>query len=219
MRKHALDALFPRTRQAVLAATLLAPERSWYMSELAKRLDVRPSSIQRELAGLVDAGVLRRYRDGNRVYYQANAECPFLPDLQRLLAKTAGLADVLRRVLARFGKRVRLAFIYGSIARSEEHAASDVDLLVVGSAGLADLAPAIKKAEEQLQRPINPLTYSPEEFARKARSGHHLLADILGREKIFVTGDARDLEALTGQPPHSRPPHKPAGNRRPAGTD
>ena len=91
MRKsRALDALFPRIRQALLAATVLHPDRWWYLSDLAKHLDVRPSSLQRELAALVDAGILRRRRDGNRVYFQRNPDCPFLRELQGLLVRRLG---------------------------------------------------------------------------------------------------------------------------------
>jgi DNA-binding transcriptional ArsR family regulator len=125
MRKsRALDALFPKTRQVILAATVLHPERWWYLSDLAKHLGVRPSSLQRELTSLVDAGVLRRRQDGNRVYFQAQPDCPFLPELQGLLVKTAGVVDTLREVLSPFAKRIDWAFVYGSMARAEELASS-----------------------------------------------------------------------------------------------
>lgn len=95
-KKNMLDALFPRTRQNILATLLLSPERRWYLSDLAQRLKVPPSSLQRELASLAEAGVLYREADGNRVYYQANPAFPLLPELQSLFAKTAGLADQVR---------------------------------------------------------------------------------------------------------------------------
>jgi DNA-binding transcriptional ArsR family regulator len=97
MRKiRPLDALFPRIRQALLAATLLHPDRWWYLSDLAKHLGTRPSSLQRELAALVDAGILNRRQDGNRIYFQPHPDCPFLPELQGLLVKTVGVVDALR---------------------------------------------------------------------------------------------------------------------------
>src|SRR3989475_11268713 len=97
MRKSkALDALFPRTRQAILAATLLHPDRWRYLSDLARHLGVRPSSLQRELATLVNTGMLRQRRDGNRTYFQRNPDCPFLAALQALLLTTVGLVDLLR---------------------------------------------------------------------------------------------------------------------------
>src|SRR5438034_7134479 len=145
-----IDALMPKTRQMILAATLMHPSRWWYQSDLAHHLGVRPSSLQRELNALVDAGILRRRREGNRVYFQPDPECPFLGELTGLMTKTAGLLDVLRERLCRFAKAIDWAFVYGSVARSEERSSSDVDLMVVGRVGLADLSPALRRAERLL---------------------------------------------------------------------
>lgn len=199
--KRPLDALLPRTRQAILAATLANPERWWYMSDLAKRLGRPPSSLQRELAALMHAGILRRRREGNRAYFQADPECPFLKELRGLLVKTAGLVDVLREMLRPLARRTRVAFVYGSVARAEEGSASDVDLMVVGDLGLAEIAPFLRRAEERLNRPVNATVFTPREFTEKAKAGHHFLRAVLRREKLFILGDGRALEGLTGKQP------------------
>ncbi len=196
MRKSkAIDALFPRTRQAILAATLLHPDRWWYLSDLARHLGVRPSSLQRELATLVNAGILRQRRDGNRMYFQPNPDCPFLAELQGLMLKTVGLVDVLREVLEPFANRIDWAFVYGSIARSEELASSDVDLMIIGRAGLADIAPALRQAERHLNRPVNPALYSREEFITKLTAKHAFLHAVLDGAKLFILGDPHELAA------------------------
>jgi predicted nucleotidyltransferase len=197
-KKRAIDSLFPRTRQAILTATLLQPDRWWYLSDLAKHLSVPPSSLQRELAALVSADILRRRRDGNRVYFQANPDCPFLPELQGLLVKTVGLADVLREALTSLQKRIHWAFIYGSVARAEELATSDVDLMIIGKVGLADLTPALRRAEKHLSRVVNPTLYSREEFATKLRARDHFLTSVLDGGKLFILGDPHELAAATG---------------------
>ena len=217
-KKQALDALFPRIRQALLAATLLHPERWWYLSDLAKHLDVRPSSLQRELAALVDAGILNRRQDGNRVYFQPNPDCPFLPELQSLLVKTVGVVDVLREALKSFTKRIDSAFVYGSMARATEMASSDVDLMIIGHVGLADLTPALRRAEARLGRPVNPTLYTREEFATKLQAGHHFLKAVLDGEKLFILGDHHDLAAAPHHPPgagtHDQPPRARRPSRR-----
>ena len=196
MRKsQAINALFPRTRQAILAATLLHPDRWWYLSDLARHLGVRPSSLQRELAALADTGVLRQRRDGNRTYFQPNPDCLFLAELQGLMLKTVGLVDVLREVLEPFTNRIDWAFVYGSIARSEELASSDVDLMVIGRVGLADIAPALRQAERRVNRPVNPAVYSREEFATKLAAGHAFLHAVLDGAKLFILGDSHELAA------------------------
>jgi DNA-binding transcriptional ArsR family regulator len=219
MRKiRPLDALFPRVRQALLAATLLHPGRWWYLSDLAKHLGIRPSSLQRELAALVDAGILNRRQDGNRVYFQANADCPFLPELQGVFVKTVGVVDVLREVLSRFAKHIDSTFVYGSMARATEiTASSDVDLMIVGQVGLADLTPALRRAEARLGRPVNPTLYTREEFATKLQAGHHFLKAVLDGEKLVILGDPHDLAAAPHHPPRADTRDQPPRARRPAG--
>ena len=196
MRKSkAIDAIFPKTRQAILATTLLHPDRWWYLSDLARHLGVRPSSLQRELAALVDAGILSQRRDGNRTYFQPNPDCPFLAELQGLMLKTVGLVDVLREVLEPFTNRIDWAFVYGSIARSEELASSDVDLMIIGRVGLADIALALRQAEMRLNRPVNPAVYSREECATKLAAGHAFLHTVLDGAKLFILGDPHELAA------------------------
>jgi predicted nucleotidyltransferase len=190
-----LDALFPKVRQQILATFLMSPAREWYLSKLARHLRVRPSSLQRELTSLTEAGILRRRKDGNRTCYQAETDSPIFEHLHGLLLRTAGLRDVLIEGIERFGNRVQVAFVYGSVARDEECAASDIDLMVIGRLGLSELVPALKDAEDRLGRPVNPSIYPAEEFARKLAEGHHFLKTIMNGKKLFILGDRHDLAA------------------------
>ncbi len=196
MRKFILDALFPRTRQAVLSAVLLRPEKWWYLTDLANHLGVSPSSLQRELASLVDGDLLISRRDGKRVYYKVNQHCPIVKELQTIFVKTSGIADVINSSLRRFKGKIELAFIYGSVARAEELSTSDVDLMVVGDVGLADLAPGLIRAEKALGREVNPTIYSPQEFYLKRKEGDSFVDTVLSDSKIFLKGSDRELEAL-----------------------
>jgi uncharacterized protein len=195
---QALDALMPRVRQSILAATVLHADRWWYLADLARHLGVTPSSLQRDLAALTRAGILRRRRDGNRTYYQADAACPFLPDLRGLLAKTAGLVDVLREALAPFAREIAVAFVFDSVAAGTEAPESDVDLMVVGSVKLADIVEALRKAERVLLRPVNASVYLPSEFRTKLAAGHPFLSQVMETEKLFVLGDTDELELIAG---------------------
>ena len=208
-RQGILDALISKTKQQILAATILQPERSWYLIELAAHLQLQPSSIQRELRLLVDVGVLTRRENGNRVYFQADRSCPIFPDLESMLLKTVGLVDVLCQALAPLGERVKFAFIYGSIAASTEHSSSDVDLMVVGTIGLSDIALALRDAQSQLSRSVNPTVYTVEEFRVKAKEGHHFLSTILSEEKLFVHGSEDDLAKLVDRSARQDAPNKP----------
>ena len=201
MRKiAALGALFPTVRGEVLAATLTQPDKWWYLSELAQFIGTIPSSLQRELKALVDGGILQQRREGTRVYFKADTRSPLFPELRGLVEKTAGLLPTLRLALEPFRARIDCAFVYGSVARSQEHALSDVDLLVIGAIGLADLAPALRKAESRLGREVNVTSFSAPEFRKKVAAKDHFLSEVLRGPKEFVKGRQHDLDAVIGKP-------------------
>lgn len=204
MRKdRVLATLFPAVRSGVLTATLTQPEKWWYLSELAQFLRTTPSSLQRELKALVTVGVLEQRREGTRVYVKAETRSPFFPELRALIEKTAGLLPTLQQVLEPFGDRIDCAFVYGSVARSHERALSDVDLLVIGGVGLAELAPVLRKAERLLGREVNVTNYSAREFRSSSRKDH-FLAEVLRSPKEFVKGTQRDLDEIVGKSRRSR---------------
>ena len=129
--KSPINWLFPDVRKRVLALLLGSPEERWYLRDIARRTGCALGTVRRELAGLADAEIVRRFPDGNRTYYQANTESPIFEELHGLIVKTAGLVDVVRAAMEPLAGKIDLAFIYGSQAGGEATAGSDVDLLIV----------------------------------------------------------------------------------------
>ena len=206
MRKPAaLAALFPSVRGDLLAATLTQPEKWWYLSELAEFLGTGPSSLQRELKALVDGGILQTRREGTRAYFKADTRSPLFPELRGLIDKTVGVVPTLREALRPLGSRITCAFRHGSVARGEEHALSDVDLLVVGDVGLADLTPALRRLEARLGREVNVTNYSTRELRKRAAAKEHFVSEVLRGPKTFVKGEQRDLDAIIGRTRRSAP--------------
>jgi predicted nucleotidyltransferase len=148
---------------------------------------------------LVQSGILQERRDGRRIYFKADTQSPTFAELRSLFEKTAGLVPSLRRALASLGAQIACAFIYGSVARSKETAGSDVDIMVIGDVGLAELSPALRKAEARLGREVNATTYSCSEFRHKVASRDHFLSAILRAPKQFLKGNQRDLDEIIGQ--------------------
>jgi predicted transcriptional regulator len=89
-----LDALLPKTRQGILAATLVQPEKAWYVSELARRMGVPASSLQRELHDLSEVGILKTHRQGHMVYYQTNTIRPSFGIFAASCSKPSGWLNV-----------------------------------------------------------------------------------------------------------------------------
>ena len=198
-----VDALLRKTKQRLLSAILLQPHRAWYLSELARHLNVPPSSLQRELTQFVHAGIFAKRLDGNRVYFQADSTCPIFPELSSLLTKTVGLANIVRQALVPMKAKLELAFIYGSIATSKERSSSDVDLMLIGTATLADLAVPLRSLESSLARSVNPTLYSSAEFTRRISANNHFLLAVLKTELLFILGTANDLARLVEHPKSS----------------
>lgn len=196
-KRNTLDALFPEIRAGVLSATLLQPERWWFMTELARHLETTPSSLQRELGSLVGAGLLERRQDGRRSYFRANSGSPLFADLRGLIEKTNGVVAALTAALKPFGSRIELAFLYGSIARGEERSASDVDLAIVGTLRQIDLLPALRKLEARFRREVNVTLFSPKEFHARLASGDHFLHSVLKGKTIPLKGILHELEKTT----------------------
>jgi len=193
--------LFGRTRHAVLGLLFGHPDREFYQQEITQAAGVNLSAVQRELRNLVEAGLVTSRRHGNRVYYRANRASPLFPDLQGIVLKTVGLADVLREALGPVQGKVEIAFVFGSLASGDATAESDVDLIVIGRAGLREVAPLLSAAGSTLGREVNPVTLSPEEWADRLGRGDHFVGTVAREPKIFVLGAADELERLGASGP------------------
>ena len=193
-----IDALLPRVRRDILAMLLTRPDEAFYQREIVRATEGGTGAVERELRSLVKAGILIRENRGNLTYYRANQDCPIYPELHGLMVKTAGVADVIREALSRV-EGIRLAFIFGSMAKGNADAKSDADVLVVGNASFADVSGALLPAQGRLGREITPTVYSPDEFRQRVTEKHHFLTRVLGEPKIMLIGTSDDLERM-GEP-------------------
>jgi uncharacterized protein len=190
------ETLFSKNRRAILALLFDQPDQEFYLRQVVRLTGGGLGAIQRELKLLTVSGILKRTVRHNRVYYQTDAECPIFEELKKIIAKTAGAADILRTALTPLGERIHVAFIFGSYARAATTPASDVDLLVVGGVAFTEIVAALADAQTKIGRDINPTVYPPEEFRAKILAGHHFLKSLLPREKIYLIGDERELKRL-----------------------
>lgn len=188
----AANILFGKTRQAVLVLLFEQAESSFYLREIARLTSLAPSQLQTELTLLCKADLVLRVKDGNRVSYQANARHPVFPELQSLVAKTCGLPARLKAALMPSAEAIEFATIYGSIAKGSNHAASDVDLLVVGDLTLEQVIALIQPLEEQLGRQISIRLYQRHEFAERQARGDAFILGVLSGAMIALLGQWHD---------------------------
>ena len=188
------DLLFPNQyRRKVLGLLLMRPEQQIHLRELARVIGAAPGTLKKELDALCGAGLLRAERVGNQVRFCANTAHPVFPELQALIRKTIGLADALRLSLAPLAGRIDAAFVFGSMASGTESAGSDIDLMVVGDAGFAEVVDATYEAQAALGREINPKVMSASEWQAKKAERNAFLQDVLNKPRIMLIGDADAL--------------------------
>ena len=189
-------ALFSRGRRELLALLFTHPERTFYLRQIVRVLGTGQGTVQRELSRLSAAAVITRTRVGSQVHYQANRQSPVFTELKSLMVKTAGLAEVLRDSLAVIAEQIDVAFIFGSFARAEGRANSDVDVMVVGRVSFGDVVTALQSAQKTIGREVNPAVFSAEEYRTKTRSKDRFLGSVLSSAKIFLIGGEDELKRL-----------------------
>jgi predicted nucleotidyltransferase len=170
-------------------------EKPLHMREIERRSGFTAGTVQQELKKLLRLDLLKKEKDGNRVYYQANREHPLYFDIRNIVLKTIGLADILRDALCNHPD-VKFAFVFGSVARKEEKSFSDIDLMVLGRISLRRLTGLLSGISDQTGREINPYVLTQEEFLRKKSSGDHFVSQVLESPKIFIIGSEHDLTAM-----------------------
>lgn len=200
-----MNLLFPAARQRVLAVLLLQPQQALHLRELARLTDSHAGTLARELDKLAQAGLLIRSEQRNQVLYQANARHPLFSDLAALFQKTHGMLPAIREALAPLDAQIRLALVFGSVARGTPSLGSDIDLLVLGSVDFMPLAQAVFPLHATLGREVNTVLYTPEEFAARAQGGDAFARDVLAKPLLFVKGGVDELAELAGDRTAAKP--------------
>ena len=192
------EVLFGQTRGDILALLYSRPDESFYVRQLARQLSTSVGAVQRELATLSRVGLISRSRLGSQVFYQANRDSPVFAEMRELLAKTVGIFHALRAALEPLAKQIAVAFVYGSIARREEKAGSDVDLMIVGKVSLDEVLEQLSNEKASLGRSVNPTVYSVPEYKSKVASENHFLNAVIRGQKVFLFGDEDELRKMGG---------------------
>lgn len=183
------------SRVKILSLFLLNAGSEFYLREIAQRTGVALRSVQRTVKSLSEIGLLRREARGNLVYFQLNRDNPIVSDLKAVFAKTIGLGDALREALAE-ESRIEVAFVYGSLAKNEETATSDIDLALIGEISSRRLQELLADLEQSTGREINASVFTPEEWASRIKSGDHFATTLLHEPRLMLLGQRRDLTTL-----------------------
>jgi predicted nucleotidyltransferase len=188
------SALFSTTQQRVFGLLFGQPDRSFYANEIITLSGAGSGATQRELARLEAAGLVTTSRVGNQKHFQANATSPIFDELVGIMAKTVGVTMPLAEALQPFTRKIRAAFVYGSVAKKSDTAMSDIDLMVIADKlEYADLFETLATAEARLGRPVNPTVQPHAEWKKKLAANNAFTVKVNAQPKLFVIGDEAAL--------------------------
>lgn len=191
------NVLFSKAQQDVLGLLYGQPDTDFYTNEIIRQTHAGTGAVQRELTKLVLVGILTVKQVGNQKHYQANHSNPFFAELRSIVLKTFGLADVIKNAIMPLHSKLRSAFIYGSVAKQEDNAESDIDLMFIEEdITYADFFNLLAPVEVQLGRKINPIFYTPKDWSRKKTAENHFIMELLKQPKIFLIGTENELNVL-----------------------
>jgi predicted nucleotidyltransferase len=168
-----------------------------YVRQLAGELQADSTNVSRELARLQREGLLRSETEGRQLYYSIDKTYPYLKPLFALLKGSIGIQPALKHALNAI-RGVQSAWLFGSFAKNEADAASDIDLLIIGKPDQAELASEIRRMERVLRREINYTVLTRKELKRRLKKADAFIADIWNGRRIGLIGQDED-EAATSR--------------------
>jgi predicted nucleotidyltransferase len=188
-RSSLADALFTSTQQRVLGLLFGQPDRSFFVTQIMALANSGRGAVQRELSRLSASGLVTVTRAGNQKHYQANRSSPLFEELCNIVLKTVGLEEPLRAAVDALPGNIRLAMIYGSVAKRTDTSSSDIDLLIVSDdLTLEETYTVLASVEKRLDRRINPSLYTSQEFADRQKSKNVFLMRVLEGPTIILKG-------------------------------
>ncbi len=187
-------ALFGKVRRCLLSLLFLNPGRTYHFREIRDIIGSGSGAVHRELANLVEAGLVTLKKQANQHRYRVNRESPVFQELHSFFKKTTGLPHQIGKALEKLKTEIRLAFIFGSYASGEFRPESDVDLMVIGDVEFQDLISAIHGIQEKTGREINPVVYSKGSFSDRLDSG--FIKGIMKSPKLYLIGGEDEFKEI-----------------------
>lgn len=188
-RASLADALFSTTQQRVLALLFGQPDRSFYATELIRLVGAGSGAVQRELARLEHSGLVTVRKLGTQKHFQADPRSPIFSEICGIVQKTVGLAEPLRAALAPLAANIVAAFVFGSVAKKQDTAASDIDLMVISDTiGYAELYAVLEPVAARLGRAVNPTVYTRRQLAKRRQEDAAFIRRVLAQPKIWLIG-------------------------------
>jgi len=176
-----------KARQRLLVFYFTNPTARHHLRDLAERLDIDASNLSKELRRLEAGGLFRSDVSGRQKYFQLNRRYALFDEVRGIVTKTIGAVPLIAQSFKKL-EGIREAYLYGSFARHQQDASSDIDVLVIGAPREEILAEAVRKLERQLGREINYTVLTPKEFESRRARKDAFLESVWHNRRIALLG-------------------------------
>lgn len=188
------DLITSKTRTKLLNIFLTKPDEMLHVRECVRRAGEEINAVRRELLFLEKKGILNREPRANRVYYSLSKDYPFYYDLLKIGAKTIGLGGEIIKNRTKIGK-IKYAMFSGKFVRRIKDSPEEVDLIIVGTTVLPELAILVRNEENRLGTEINYTAMTEDEFKFRKQRNDPFLVSILSGTRVMLIGDEEAMIA------------------------
>ncbi|MCK4559740.1 MAG: nucleotidyltransferase domain-containing protein [Calditrichia bacterium] len=175
---------------------LMNPDKEFYLRQISTIFKLSPRQVSLELQNLEKIDLIRKRISGKQHYYSINEQHPLFENLKNIFLKTVGLKDVIKNYLDVFTSEIVFAFIYGSMAKGNAAAESDVDLMIIGNLSTRKVSGSMLQAGNELKREVNFSIFSLNEFKDRLKNNDHFISTVMKEPKIFIIKDLDEFERL-----------------------
>ena len=185
-----------KTRVKLLQLFYSNPNRSFYVREITRKIDEQINSVRRELANLLNVGIISSETNNNRLYYEVNQTYEYYKPLQQILGGGSAPADDVaavaddsveeKQTLKQLGN-VELILFTGQFTRDER---SGIDVLIVGDVNQTQVSKYVAELEQAEGKELRYVTITPEEFHYRTEVNDRFLAMVMG-SKLQTVVDKR----------------------------
>jgi predicted nucleotidyltransferase len=183
-----------KARQRLLAYYFANPTTRLHLRDLAERLDIDPSNLSKELGRLERAGLFRSEISGRQKYFRLNREYPLFAEVRGIVSKTIGASSLIAQSLKKI-EGIEEAYLYGSFASNQQDAASDIDVLVIGTPRDEVLAETVRKIERQLGREVGYTVLTRKEFDSRRTRKDAFLENVWHNKRVPLIGPNEKAQA------------------------
>lgn len=162
------------------------------MRQIERLTQERINAVREALLFLASAQHLTKEKRGRKILFQANPQGFYYDELLRIAAKNTGLGKRIIKERLRLGK-IKTAFLTNNFYSFAEHSENEVDLFVVGTVSLAELAKVCAEEGEKTGREINYSVMTSEEYGFRRKNKDPFLNKVLQKSRQILIGKEEDL--------------------------